>query len=142
MHQTYDHVVTQHTEETTTPSGLIISRHIGLISIGMQKAHQVGELFIASKAPEIDTSGFLHNPTNSFDTQTMEEAVEPIAGKVVELGTVASVGMVFFPPDNNPERVSKADRELIGKFNAVLMLAIAKKSAKEPSEALSIGDYL
>src|SRR6478736_7102942 len=77
-HETYDRFIVQHTEETTTPSGLVVSRHIGLTRMDFLKASQVGELFVSTGVPDIDTSGFLPNPTASFETPTMQDAVEPI----------------------------------------------------------------
>ncbi len=135
-------MLAQHTEETTMPSGLVIARHIGLTSIGIQKAPQVGEFLIATEVPEIDASGFLNNATDSFETPTMEEAVEPLATRVLKLGNVASLDIMPFAPDRNPELINETDEELIRKFKAILSLELGKRSVKKPSEDSSIGNYL
>ena len=137
-HEAYDHFIVQHTEETTTPSGLILSRHIGITNISLEKAPSIGELVVSSEMPGIDPSGFLHNPSGSFDTLSMLEAAEPIADKAIELGSVASVAIMLFAPNGNPELVSQTDKELFNRFKAVLTLELGRKSVTPTDDP--IGD--
>ncbi|AHB42451.1 hypothetical protein RAAC3_TM7C00001G0605 [Candidatus Saccharibacteria bacterium RAAC3_TM7_1] len=141
IHESYNHFLVQHTEETNTPSGLILSRHIGLTDIGFSKTVRVGELFVAADGmPDMDESGFLSDPTSSFGTDTLEEAVPPIARRVAELGTVASIAILLYGPHGNPELINEDDKNGMEKFKRALKNELQRSTGAESIDG--IGNYL